>query len=46
MCVNIMNMPWSDGFYCTYCGKDFGDQPEKLALHIRDFHEKNHGKHK
>ena len=36
-----MKMPWSDGFYCTYCGKDFGNEhPDKLALHIRDFHEK------
>ena len=41
-----MKMPWEDGFYCTYCGKGFGDQPLKLALHIRDFHEKNRGKHK
>ena len=46
MCANIMNMPWSDGFYCTYCGKDFGNQPGKLALHIRDFHEKDHLKRK
>ena len=43
---HIMNMPWSDGFYCTYCGKDFGNQPDKLALHIRDFHEKAHLKRK
>ena len=43
---NIMNMPWEDGFHCTYCGKEFGDQPGKLALHIRDTHEKNRGKHK
>ena len=43
---NIMKMPWSDGFYCTYCGKDFGNQPGKLALHIRDFHEKDHLKRK
>ena len=41
-----MKMPWEDGFYCTYCGKDFGGQPVKLAPHIRDFHEKNRGKHK
>ena len=39
-------MSWDDGFYCTYCGKDFGGDPAKLALHIRDFHEKKHGKHK
>ena len=35
-------MPWDDGFYCTYCGKDFGGDPAKLALHIRDFHEKDY----
>ena len=46
MCMNRMQMPWKDGFYCTFCGKDFGDQPGKLALHIRDFHEKNRTKHK
>jgi len=39
-------MPWKDGFYCTYCGKEFGDQPAELALHIRDIHEKSRGKHK
>tara|TARA_B100000378_G_C17856422_1_gene346955 strand:- start:133 stop:258 length:126 start_codon:yes stop_codon:yes gene_type:complete len=39
-----MKMPFEDGFYCTYCGKDFGNQPAKLALHIRNFHEKNRGK--
>ena len=44
--INIIKMPWSDGFYCTYCGKDFGNQPDKLALHIRDFHEKAHLKRK
>ena len=43
-CFNIIKMSWEDGFYCTYCGKNFGDQPGKLALHIRDFHEKNRGK--
>ena len=41
-----MKMPWKDGFHCTYCGKEVGDQPDKLALHIRDIHEKNRGKHK
>ena len=41
-----MMMPWSDGFYCTYCGKDFGNKPSKLALHIRDLHEKDHRKRK
>ena len=41
-----MNMPWKDGFRCTYCGKEFGNHPSKLALHIRDIHEKNRGKHK
>ena len=41
-----MKMPWKDKFHCTYCGKEFGDQPDKLALHIRDTHEKNRGKHK
>ena len=39
-------MPWADGFYCTYCGKNFRGKPDKLALHIRDYHEKNRGKHK
>ena len=37
--INIMEMPWDDGFYCTYCRKDYGDQPGKLALQIRDLHE-------
>jgi len=41
-----MKMPWKDGFHCTYCGKEFGNQPSKLAMHIRDIHEKNRGKHK
>jgi len=41
-----MRMDWKDGFYCTYCGKEFGDQPDKLALHIRDIHEKSRGKQK
>ena len=41
-----MRMHWEDGFYCTYCGKEFGDQPDKLALHIRDVHEKSRVKHK
>jgi len=41
-----MSMHWEDGFYCTYCGKEFGDQPDKLALHIRDIHEKSRGKQK
>ena len=39
-------MPWGDGFYCAYCGKEFGDQPSKLALHIRDTNEKSRGKRK
>ena len=39
-------MPWKDGFHCTYCGKEFGNQPSKLAMNIRDIHEKNRGKHK
>ena len=39
-------MSWNEGFYCTYCGKNFRDSPGKLALHIRDFHEKNRGKHR
>jgi len=41
-----MRMCWKDGFYCTYCGKEYGDQPGKLALHIRDIHEKIRKKHK
>ena len=44
--INIMKMPWEDGFHCTYCGKNFSNEPSKLALHIRDFHEKSRGKHK
>ena len=36
-----MKMPWKDGFHCTYCGKEFDDRPDKLALHIRDIHEKS-----
>ena len=39
-------LPWEGGFYCTYCGKDFRNDPGKLALHIRDIHEKNREKHK
>ena len=27
-----------DDFICTYCGKNFGNNPIKLALHIRDKH--------
>ena len=42
----MYKMSWNDGFYCTYCGKNFRDSPDKLALHIRDFHEKNRGKHR
>ena len=41
-----MKMSWKDGFHCTYCGKEFGNHPGKLALHMRDIHEKNRGKHK
>ena len=26
--------------------KEFGNQPDKLALHIRDIHEKSRGKYK
>ncbi len=29
---------WEDSFICTYCGKNFGNNPIKLALHIRDNH--------
>jgi len=25
---------WEDEFYCTYCGKKFGNEPAKLAVHI------------
>ena len=35
--------PLPSGAYCTYCGKEFGNQPDKLALHIRDIHEKSRG---
>ena len=41
-----MKMAWDDAFYCTYCGKEFSDQPGELALHIRDVHEKNRGTQK
>jgi len=33
---------WKDEFYCTYCGKKFGNDPDKLAMHIRNFHETSH----
>ena len=39
-------MYWDDNFYCTFCGAKFRSNPLKLALHIRDFHEKNRTKHK
>jgi len=26
-------------FWCTFCGKDFADNPIKLALHIADKHD-------
>ena len=29
---------WEDDFVCTYCGKNLGNNPIKLALHIRDNH--------
>jgi len=35
-----------DPFYCTYCGKNFENEPIKLALHIRNNHEENRGKNK
>ena len=36
---------WEDDFICTYCGKNLGNNPIKLALHIRDNHlEDNRGK--
>jgi len=41
-----MRLHWEVGSYCTYRGKELGDQPDKLALHIRDIHEKSRGKHK
>ena len=49
--INLCNiiqteMTVKDNFYCTYCGKDFGNDPGKLALHIRDSHEKDHKKRK
>jgi len=31
-------MPWDDNFYCTFCGMKFGNNPLKLALHIRNNH--------
>jgi len=37
---------WEDEFYCTYCGKKFGNYPEKLAIHIRNFHETSNRKSK
>jgi len=35
---------WEDGFVCTYCGKRFGNNPVKLALHKRDKHAKKRRK--
>ncbi|GFN39179.1 MAG: conserved hypothetical protein [Marine Group I thaumarchaeote] len=35
-----------DDFYCTYCGKNFRNEPIKLAVHIRDYHEAGRGKNK
>ena len=32
-------MLWEDEFYCTYCGKKFGNEPAKLAVHIKNYHE-------
>ncbi len=27
-------MSWEYGFVCKYCGKGFGNNPDKLAVHI------------
>ena len=39
-------MLWEDEFYCTYCGKKFGNEPAKLAIHIKNYHEIGHRKSK
>ena len=39
-------MLWEDEFYCTYCGKKFGNEPVELAVHIRNFHEVSNRKSK
>ena len=39
-------MLWEDEFYCTYCGKKFGNEPAKLAVHIKNYHETSHRKSK
>ncbi len=37
-------MSWeSDIFICSSCGKQFPKNPKKLALHIRNKHEKVRG---
>jgi len=32
-------MSWQDNFNCDFCGKEFGNNPIKLALHIKNNHE-------
>lgn len=37
-------MSWeSDVFICCYCGKQFPNDPAKLALHMRNTHEIERG---
>ena len=33
-------------FYCTYCGKEFGDEVINLALHIAKKHDQHNSRHK
>ena len=37
-------MAWGDNtFYCAYCKKKFENDPVKLAIHIKQSHEKGRG---
>lgn len=37
-------IPDLDDFECEYCGKDFGSEPQKLAVHIGKIHDSGRGK--
>ena len=38
-------MTWEgDAFQCSYCSKKFENDPIKLAVHIKENHEKVRGK--
>lgn len=32
-------MSWKDDFSCCFCGKEFGNDPIDLAVHIKENHE-------